>query len=160
MLVILILLYTTTPLRKKIEALHIQTVDQRAADAEENRRQMELFIDMASHELRNPLSGVWQNAEVVQTSLERITDVIDEFADGNPPDAETLEELRREMQENTEAVESIILCASHQGRIADGQFPDFRAIFNDADVSCDMTCRYSQRQQAQYGSAVHQLGSL
>lgn len=96
--------------QKKLEALHIQIVDQRAADAEENRRQMELFIDMASHELRNPLSGVWQNAEVVGSSLERITEVFDEIRlEGTIPDTETLEDIRRELEENTEAVESIML---------------------------------------------------
>lgn len=38
---------------KQVEEEHIASTDQRAAEAEENRRQMELFVDMASHELRN-----------------------------------------------------------------------------------------------------------
>lgn len=105
---------------KQIEALHIQTVDQRAADAEENRRQMDSFIDMASHELRNPLSGVLQNAEVIGSSLAKINDVINEMRTGQKlPNAGILDGIYREMIENSEAVESIMLCASHQGRIAD-----------------------------------------
>ena len=104
----------------QLEALHIQAVEQRAIDAEENRRNQELFIDMASHELRNPLSGVWQNAEVVSGSLERILDIIEDIRSGNTPDEETMEDAQKEMLENIDAVESIILCAAHQGRIADG----------------------------------------
>lgn len=75
---------------------------------------------MASHELRNPLSGVWQNAEVVGASLSRITEVLREIQIGHIPNSETLDDVYREMKENSEAVESIMLCASHQGRIADG----------------------------------------
>ena len=104
--------------QKRIEALHIQTVEQRANDAEENRRQQELFIDMASHELRNPLSGVWQNAEVVGGSLERISDVIDEIRNGNTPDTDILDDIHHEMQENIEAVESIILCVLFDSSLA------------------------------------------
>lgn len=77
---------------------------------------------MASHELRNPLSGVWQNAEVVSGSLERISDLFDDMRNGVVLDPATLEDVQKEMQENIESVESIILCAAHQGRIADGEF--------------------------------------
>lgn len=44
--------------QKHVEALHIQEVERRAQDAEENRRNTDAFLDMSSHELRNPLSGV------------------------------------------------------------------------------------------------------
>ena len=78
---------------------------------------------MASHELRNPLSGVWQNAEVVSGSLERISDLFDDMRNGVVLDPAILEDVQKEMQENIESVESIILCAAHQGRIADGECP-------------------------------------
>ncbi|KAM0756019.1 hypothetical protein T439DRAFT_320710 [Meredithblackwellia eburnea MCA 4105] len=105
--------------QKKVEALHIEAVEQRARDAEETRRQQENYIDTISHELRNPLSGIWQSAELVSGSLERLIDFIKEVQDGNIPKADLVKELLDEMNENTEAMEAIILCASHQGRIAD-----------------------------------------
>lgn len=43
--------------RKTIEQLHLQNVEQRAIDAENTRRQLEIFVDVTSHEMRNPLSG-------------------------------------------------------------------------------------------------------
>ncbi|GAA5852766.1 hypothetical protein JCM9279_003962 [Rhodotorula babjevae] len=105
--------------QKEIEMLHIREVEQRAVDAEENRRNTEMFLDMSSHELRNPLSGVWQNAEVVSTSLAKYVELIDGLRQGHPAPQQVLDDLYNEMLENVEAVESIILCASHQGRIAD-----------------------------------------
>ncbi|ORY86726.1 hypothetical protein BCR35DRAFT_302457 [Leucosporidium creatinivorum] len=105
--------------QKRVEQLHIQEVERRAADAEENRRQTDQFLDMSSHELRNPLSGVWQNAQVVGDSLEKFVELLEELQEGNVPDEQTLDSLLAEMEENVESIESIILCASHQQRIAD-----------------------------------------
>ncbi|KAK4701056.1 cysteine-dependent adenosine diphosphate thiazole synthase, partial [Phenoliferia sp. Uapishka_3] len=39
--------------QKELEALHVQAVEQRAADADAHRKQIENFIDITSHELRN-----------------------------------------------------------------------------------------------------------
>ena len=49
---------------KALEHLHIVEVEQRAADAIRMRRLQELNVDLASHEIRNPLSAMFQNAEV------------------------------------------------------------------------------------------------
>ncbi|GAA5932140.1 uncharacterized protein JCM15063_001133 [Sporobolomyces koalae] len=105
--------------QKKIEELHIRTVEERMREVEENRRQMEDFLDFSSHENRNPLSGVWQNAEVVSASLEKYVELLDDLRDGHLPPSEELEALHDEMVENTDAMESILLCTAHQGRIAD-----------------------------------------
>lgn len=78
-----------------------------------------LARSQSSHELRNPLSGVWQNAEVVSASLERYVELLADLRQGQTVPHEELDDLYNEMLENVEAVESIILCASHQGRIAD-----------------------------------------
>lgn len=105
--------------QKEVEASHVKVVEQRAADAEENRRQTEMFLDMSSHELRNPLSGVWQNAEVVAASLEKFTEWLDELKKVPSLDQEVVKDMHDEMVENLDAIESIQICASHQTRIAD-----------------------------------------
>lgn len=61
----------------------------------------------------------WQNAEVVSASLGKYVKLLDGLRHGQHVDDQTLQSLHDEMLENVEAVESIILCASHQGRIAD-----------------------------------------
>ncbi|KAM0790951.1 hypothetical protein ACM66B_004256 [Microbotryomycetes sp. NB124-2] len=105
--------------QKKAEALHVQTVEARRYEADENRRNTEAFLDMSSHELRNPLSGVWQNAELLASSLENVLGVVENLCAGKPVDPRTLEDVRRELIEDSDSVESILICASHQGRIAD-----------------------------------------
>lgn len=106
---------------------------------------------MSSHELRNPLSGVWQNAEVIGVSLEGISSLLDDIHAGKPLDRRLLDTARREMRENAESVESIILCASHQGRIADGE-QQISRIVPRAKLTRILVRRHPQRQQAQHGS--------
>ncbi|GAA5973125.1 hypothetical protein JCM11641_006280 [Rhodosporidiobolus odoratus] len=105
--------------QKEVELLHIREVEQRAADAEQTRINTEMFLDMSSHELRNPLSGVWQNAELVAASLDKYVELLENLRDGSVPSSPELEALTEEMTENVDAVDSILLCAAHQGRIAD-----------------------------------------
>lgn len=111
-----------------------------ANDAEEAKRNQELFIDLFSHEIRNPLSGVWQNAEVVSGSLEHIADMLEDMRLGNIPDDDGFKEVLHEMEENMEAIESILHCCAHQSRIADGTilfsfvscfFSFFSCVFTD-----------------------------
>lgn len=42
--------------QKELELAHIRAVENRATEAEEQRRAQDVFVDVASHELRNPLS--------------------------------------------------------------------------------------------------------
>ncbi|KAL8276844.1 hypothetical protein RQP46_010775 [Phenoliferia psychrophenolica] len=112
-------LHESIKTQKAIEALHLETVEQRAADADTHRKQIEAFIDITSHELRNPLSGVWQNAECVKASLEDTAELVTQMRAGLMPDAEALEDLAEEIKENLEGLSAILLCAAHQGKIAD-----------------------------------------
>ncbi|KAK4703656.1 hypothetical protein P7C70_g2556, partial [Phenoliferia sp. Uapishka_3] len=125
--------------QKKLELLHIETVEQRALDAEKHRKHIEQFIDIASHEvlfaprptsqatkadssylqIRNPLSSVLQNAECLGKSLKVVTSAINRLQAGGVLDDATLNHIASEMRENDEAVEAILICAAHQGRIAD-----------------------------------------
>ncbi|KAM0750815.1 hypothetical protein T439DRAFT_356557 [Meredithblackwellia eburnea MCA 4105] len=105
--------------QKKLEQMHLRAVENRAADADAHRRQIENFIDITSHELRNPLSGVWQNAEMVSRSLNDIISSIGEMQAGRFPDSAGLEDLAEEMRDNLEGLSNILLCTTHQQRIAD-----------------------------------------
>jgi signal transduction histidine kinase len=81
----------------------------RATEAEEAKRMQEEFIDFVSHELRNPLSAVFQLAETILTSFPikdkgaRITNA----------------ELTGALQNNIDNATTIIMCAEHQKRIVD-----------------------------------------
>ncbi|CAL3962736.1 unnamed protein product [Diplocarpon coronariae] len=80
----------------------------KAAEAQEAKRQQEEFIDFVSHELRNPLSAIFQLAETIMTS--------------NPTSAvvdATEAELIDTLKDNIENAETILMCAKHQKRIVD-----------------------------------------
>ncbi|KAL0935404.1 histidine kinase hhk13p [Colletotrichum truncatum] len=81
---------------------------QRREEAVELKRQQENFIDITSHEMRNPLSAVLQCADEIVNS---ITD----FRAQQNND----EELGTLLDNCTEAANTINLCASHQKRIVD-----------------------------------------
>lgn len=80
-----------------------------AADAREAKRQQEEFIDLVSHELRNPLSAIFQLADTIISSFP------EQEAVGTPEDNPLSEALRS----NIEAASTILMCAKHQKRIVD-----------------------------------------
>ncbi|KAH8669640.1 putative histidine kinase M3YPp [Tricladium varicosporioides] len=78
-------------------------------EAVELKRQQESFIDMTSHEMRNPLSAIIQCADWIGDSLA-------EFNTGNKKDVVIPREI---IDGYADAASTIILCAQHQKRIID-----------------------------------------
>ncbi|KAH7379750.1 putative histidine kinase M3YPp [Cadophora sp. MPI-SDFR-AT-0126] len=77
-------------------------------EAVELKRQQENFIDMTSHEMRNPLSAIVQCADWIGTSLSQFDREQDDVV------------IPRDVIEGyTDATETIVLCAQHQKRIID-----------------------------------------
>ncbi|KAL3429849.1 hypothetical protein BDV09DRAFT_202696 [Aspergillus tetrazonus] len=85
-----------------------------ADDAEERKQQQERFIDMISHEVRNPLSAILHCAE----------DIMDVVAEDAPEDA------KEQMARIAEAAQTINLCVAHQKKIIDDVL-----IFSKLDAS-------------------------
>ncbi|KAI5270631.1 hypothetical protein E4T47_05965 [Aureobasidium subglaciale] len=102
---------TEISLKKASESL----LSERLEDALEHKRQADRFIDMTSHEMRNPLSAILQSADGILTTLESSKQL--GFASGSgsgsmSPGGDILETIMNSAQ-------TIILCAQHQGRIVD-----------------------------------------
>lgn len=76
-------------------------------EAVELKRQQENFIDITSHEMRNPLSAILQCADEISTIL---TDFKTSGAQEIPPSIVT---------DSIDAAQTIALCAQHQKRIVD-----------------------------------------
>ncbi|CAD6448745.1 04b207cb-7464-4184-be93-e9a48a92aab6 [Sclerotinia trifoliorum] len=74
-----------------------------AAEARAAKRQQEEFIDIVSHEMRNPLSAIFQCADMIANS----------YKDASHMDAAEI------LKNNVEAANTIAMCASHQKRIVD-----------------------------------------
>ncbi|OAG05781.1 uncharacterized protein CC84DRAFT_1186923 [Paraphaeosphaeria sporulosa] len=83
------------------EQLHLRN----AEAARKERQRQEEFIDITSHEMRNPLSAITQCADSVIMSLQDAQ---------SKSDVDSLFEI---IKLNAEAAESILFCAAHQRRI-------------------------------------------
>ncbi|KAK4574723.1 hypothetical protein LTR86_001564 [Recurvomyces mirabilis] len=92
------------------QKLSNRVVAQRLEEVLEQKRQTENFIDMTSHEMRNPLSAILQSAEAVVTIL---------GASGMPIMGEDLVLKQEAAEDVIDAAQTIILCAQHQKRIVD-----------------------------------------
>ncbi|EMC91524.1 hypothetical protein BAUCODRAFT_58804, partial [Baudoinia panamericana UAMH 10762] len=97
---------TDISLRKFSETL----LAQRLEEALENKRQSENFIDMTSHEMRNPLSAILQSADSIVSTL--TTSGMPILGESVTLSAETADEI-------IDAAQTVILCAQHQKRIVD-----------------------------------------
>ncbi|OCL05665.1 hypothetical protein AOQ84DRAFT_93812 [Glonium stellatum] len=85
----------------------------RLEDALENKRQSENFIDMTSHEIRNPLSAIIQTADGILTSLQQ---PIEGVSDAHDAEILGYDDVQEDI---ADAAKTIILCAQHQKRIVD-----------------------------------------
>lgn len=85
-----------------------QVQSQSAAAAKEAKRLQENFIDIISHEMRNPLSAIAQLADAISGSM-------DDFKSTRRNE----EDARETLEANVENAKTILLCAAHQKRIID-----------------------------------------
>ncbi|KAG8623845.1 hypothetical protein KVT40_008821 [Elsinoe batatas] len=95
-----------------------ETVQQkRLEEAVEAKRQQENFIDMTSHEIRNPLGAVVHCADSILASLVDMEGLIKE------PTTPLSPKIRKQLidiyDSSFDAVNTIISCSTHQRRIVD-----------------------------------------
>ncbi|TGO24044.1 hypothetical protein BPAE_0113g00010 [Botrytis paeoniae] len=86
--------------------------DRRLKDYEETRRQQNSFIDITSHEMRNPLSAIVQCADGISSSLKQ-------YRAANKDLEERDYQLATILKDGIDAAETIQLCAQHQKSIVD-----------------------------------------
>ncbi|WZH48864.1 hypothetical protein QYS62_010048 [Fusarium acuminatum] len=101
----------------------------RKEEAIESKRQQENFIDMTSHEMRNPLSAILHCTDAIIASLVRVQDISDSSAPLTPTRngsngegssaGERSAEERKLVEDSIENAETIVTCAQHQKRIVD-----------------------------------------
>ncbi|KAH0356815.1 histidine kinase, partial [Aureobasidium melanogenum] len=92
-------------------------------EAVELKRQQENFIDITSHEMRNPLSAILQCADEITTTMSRLRDglagqaslvsPIDKFL-SKSQNTETIDGI---LSSTVDSAQTIALCAQHQKRM-------------------------------------------
>lgn len=87
----------------------------KAEEALESKRQQENFIDMTSHEMRNPLSAVIQSADTVVAGINSLRAATARFSSGLRQSART--ELEDLLTNCLDAAQTIASCSTHQKNI-------------------------------------------
>lgn len=85
-------------------------------EAIELKRQQENFIDMTSHEMRNPLSAILQCSDEITSALTAPSIKGLRSSMGN---VEMPQEISELIESSIDAAQTIALCAQHQKRIVD-----------------------------------------
>ncbi|KAK4988682.1 hypothetical protein LTR50_003761 [Elasticomyces elasticus] len=83
--------------------------ERRREEAVELKRQQENFIDMTSHEMRNPLSAIILCADSIATGLDELCSL----------PGQNIQMSKSMIETHAEAAQTIALCAQHQKRIID-----------------------------------------
>jgi len=89
----------------------------RAIEAVEAKRQQENFIDMTSHEIRNPLGAVVHCADSILTSLVEMEQVL--RTDESEINIHKKKQLLDIYESSFDSINTIISCSTHQKRIVD-----------------------------------------
>jgi signal transduction histidine kinase/AmiR/NasT family two-component response regulator len=116
-----------------LQKLQLERERQRKDEAIESKRQQENFIDMTSHEMRNPLGAIVHCADAVIASLTKVQELGMSRASTPAPDAtnrgvpgltksdskDTRAEEDQLIADSIDNAETIVACAQHQRRIVD-----------------------------------------
>ncbi|KAB5547100.1 hypothetical protein GE09DRAFT_1204824 [Coniochaeta sp. 2T2.1] len=113
-----------------LQKWQLEREKERKEEAIESKRQQENFIDMTSHEMRNPLSAIIHCADAVTATLTKVKELVNarssapKFAvNGVQSEANDNEDNYDEEQELIDScienAEIIVTCAQHQKRIVD-----------------------------------------
>ncbi|KAL2104859.1 hypothetical protein VUR80DRAFT_9464 [Thermomyces stellatus] len=112
----------------------VESERRRKEEALESKRQQENFMDMTSHEMRNPLGAITHCADAIASALSVIqekktkataetTTARQQIPDPQPDESAETEDWRGEsnrmIEECIDNAETIIACAQHQKRIID-----------------------------------------
>ncbi|KAK3363394.1 hypothetical protein B0T25DRAFT_39636 [Lasiosphaeria hispida] len=119
-----------------LQRWQLEREKQRKEEAIESKRQQENFIDMTSHEMRNPLSAIIHCADAITATLTRVQELVNgephgdtgtAFSNGDGMSIVALREQNLDPQSEVRALvencidsaETIVGCAQHQKRIVD-----------------------------------------
>ncbi|KAI8591459.1 hypothetical protein BDZ88DRAFT_410612 [Geranomyces variabilis] len=108
--------------KERLEMMEKTTLQEqrRANEADQNRKHMESFTDIICHEIRNPLSGILQNAELLRESMDSRL-ARDQNGDAALAGAagDALHPYTIAAQHDIECLSAIVMCARHQQVITD-----------------------------------------
>jgi signal transduction histidine kinase/CheY-like chemotaxis protein len=114
-----------------LQKWQLEREKERKEEAIESKRQQENFIDMTSHEMRNPLSAIIHCADAVTATLTKVKATVEgeelvpkltvngDAQSQQDPASELYSEEQELIDSCIENAEIIVTCAQHQKRIVD-----------------------------------------
>lgn len=99
---------------------HLQR--KRLEEAIEAKRRTEAFIDITSHEIRNPLGATVHCADLLQDSfvdMKKLVDTLAKTCKHDEGQQSTIARLQEHLTSGVDAVETILSCSMHQKRVTD-----------------------------------------
>lgn len=103
---------TEARLAEELQVERVRVAEERRRDAENAKAEVDLLVDITSHEIRNPISSLMQCASLVRTNLVGLRAGFERG--GFRPTSQLMETL----QEDIEALDSIYACGLAQERIS------------------------------------------
>ncbi|KAG8712854.1 hypothetical protein FRC09_019390 [Ceratobasidium sp. 395] len=103
--------------RERVAAIRADNAEKQKQAETERRKAQELLIDVASHELRQPVSAILQNADVVRANMKALRDALARCSVRHEPYVPTPQVLD-ELGEDIRALNNITQCGLLQERIA------------------------------------------
>ncbi|KAG9118948.1 hypothetical protein FRC07_006268, partial [Ceratobasidium sp. 392] len=103
--------------RERVAAIRADNAEQQRQAEAERRKEQELLIDVASHELRQPVSAILQNAEVVRANMTALRGALGRCYTENMSYVPITQSLS-ELDDDIKALDAITQCGIAQGRIA------------------------------------------
>ncbi|KAF9869346.1 histidine kinase group protein [Colletotrichum karsti] len=108
-----------------LQKWQLETETRRTEEAIDSKRQQDNFIDMTSHEMRNPLSAIVHCSDAIIASLARCEELANRPSSPilikSPPEEDNGKhfDMKQLLSDSIENAETIVACAQHQKRIVD-----------------------------------------
>ncbi|KAI1479656.1 hypothetical protein F4774DRAFT_425796 [Daldinia eschscholtzii] len=104
------------------QKMAVKVLTDKMEEAIRSRTQQERFMDMISHEIRNPLSAVLHCSEEIIGSLKKSSATLDELFKSKlvpSSNGSTRNALHKEVSSALDAANTILYCVQHQKQIVD-----------------------------------------
>ncbi|KAK1596865.1 hsp90-like protein [Colletotrichum navitas] len=107
-----------------LQKWQLELETKRTEEAIDSKRQQDNFIDMTSHEMRNPLSAIIHCSDAIIASLARCEELVNRPLSPTTlriPDENSDKhfDVKQLLADSIENAETIVACAQHQKRIVD-----------------------------------------
>ncbi|KAI8165799.1 hypothetical protein KHU50_007001 [Colletotrichum sp. SAR 10_65] len=109
-----------------LQKWQLELETQRTEEAIDSKRQQDNFIDMTSHEMRNPLSAIVHCSDAIIASLARCEELVErprtpvtKYKPSTEENGDRHFDVKQLLSDSIENAETIVACAQHQKRIVD-----------------------------------------